>query len=404
MCDVTRGVHKLIRIKTIKPGKWSTIIIVLLGILVVFIGIRNVYSNQGAKGVSSQGNIEKTDDSRRLVSNLLKTVLDRAFPILKTGVEEEASDPIFKSLLRVVARWNYRDPRHLIAAELPIMESYNLAMPNRGRIAELRYSEPHDPQGELEDILSQFKPGEIPLGTDAEGGQQRTGDRFQTPAKTTLDMGEPVVLIYHTHTSEAYKPSKLYNYTPTDVDRTIDPRYTVVRVGKELKKELEGEYGIRVEHITTFHDYPEYTPAYSRSLKSAQNIMAKYPSIKVIIDVHRDAFRMSNNTEKQNARAVSVINISGQDVARILLVWGPDTPNSGETRKFAELLKNKINGQYPGLCRGVLEKKTGQYNQQLSNYAVLVEIGSNSSTMEEALEAVPYFARALSEAIKEIKE
>ena len=87
------------------------------------------------------------------------------------------------------------------------------------------------------------------------------------------------------------------------------------------------------------------------------------------------------------------------------LCWcGAQSAQSSETRKFAELLKNKINADCPGLCRRVLEKKTGQYNQQLSNYSVLVEVGSNANTMEEALASVPYMAKAISEAIKEIKE
>ncbi len=389
------------RIKLTKPRGWSTIIIVLLGIFVAFVGIRGTYSDKAAKEVFLHGDAEHNG---RFINDLLKTALDRTFPILKKNPKKETNDSIFKSLLGFVTRWDYKDPKYLIAAELPIMESYNLTVSNRGIAAESRDRILHDSQGELRDILSQYKPGGTQLDTGIKEGHQKADNRFQRPTKTTLNMGEPVVLIYHTHTSEAYKPSKAYNYTPTDVDRTIDPRYTVVRVGAELKNELESKYDIKSVHITTFHDYPEYTPAYSRSLKSARDAIAKHPSIKVIVDVHRDAFRMRNSIEKQNARALSVLNIDGLDVAKILLVWGSDAPNCSETRKFAELLKNKIHAQHPGLCRGVLEKKTGQYNQQLSDYAVLAEIGSNSSTMEEALRAVPYFARALSEAIKEIKE
>lgn len=403
--DVKEGVLKLIRIKNIKLGKWGTVAVMIICFMVLFTGVKNIYLNRPTKEVFLQQNPEAPDDRRQLADILLKTVLDRAFPSIKIMEKDDNNDSFFKSLLKVVTHWNYRDPKYLIVAELPIMGSYNIATPNRGGATGPGRDNLYDSKGDLTDILNQYKPGETSTGAISEKGQEEgTGKVFRSPGRTALDMDRPVVLIYHTHTSEAYKPSKAYNYTPTDVDRTIDPRYTVVRVGKELKNILDTEYNIKSVHVTTFHDYPEYTPAYSRSLKTVRNVMEEYPSIKIIVDVHRDAFRMRNSTEEQNARALSVMKVGGQDIAKLLLVWGPDAPNSSETRKFAELLKNKINGQCPGLCRGVLEKKTGMYNQQLSDYAVLLEVGSNSSTMEEALRAVPYLAKAISEAVKEIKE
>ncbi|MGI6704472.1 MAG: stage II sporulation protein P [Clostridia bacterium] len=393
----------MIRIKAIKPGKWSAVIIVIIGLLALFAGIRSMYLSWYAMEVFSQQGSEISGDGQQLVDSLLRSVLDRAFPAIGTE-RRDRNDSFFRSLIRMVTNWNYRDPKRLIVAELPIMGSYDLPISSRGTSAGVNRGNPYDPEEDLKDILNQYSPGEIEIDTVFEGKTGEDGRQFQNPTRTQLDMEQPVVLIYHTHTSEAYRPSKAYNYTPTDVDRTVDARYSVVRVGRELREVLQSQYEIKTIHITTFHDYPEFTPAYSRSLNSVRRVMAEHPSIKVVLDLHRDAFPMRNRGEEQSARVLSAMRVGGQDIARLMLVWGPDTPNSAETRKFAELLKNKINNQCPGLCRRVLEKRTGQYNQQLSDYSALVEVGSNANTMEEALASVPYLAKAIAEAINEIKE
>jgi stage II sporulation protein P len=400
---VERGTH-VIRIKVIKPGKWSMAVVIAIGLLVLFAGLRSMFMSWPAQEVFSHQDTEVKDDGRYLVDSLLRTTLDKALPAIRAEKQDEGDSSLFKALIRLVARMNYEGPKSFIVAQLPILESYDLPVSSRGGTGREAFGNPYDPEEDLHDILNQYNPGEIEIDTVFEEDEEEPGRQFQSPLRTSLDMEQPVVLIYHTHTSEAYRPSKAYNYTPTDVDRTIDPRYSVVRVGKELQEVLQTQHNIKSVHITTFHDYPEYTPAYSRSLKSAREILARYPSIKVVIDLHRDAFPMRNRAEEQSARALSSIKMGGKDIARLMLVWGPNAPNSGETRKFAELLKNKINEQGPGLCRKVLEKRSGQYNQQLSNYSVLIEVGSNANTMEEALASVPYLAKAVAEAIKEIKE
>jgi len=394
----------LIRIKVVKPGKWSGIIAVVIGLLAMVMGIRSIVMSYSAVEVFSPAETQTQAGSGQLVSSLLRTVLDKAFPAIEAGVIGQDEETVFEKIARRVTLLNYRDPKSFIVAELPIMGSYDVLISNRGSVGAINRGNPYDPEEDLNEILRQYNPGEVEINslTDRENPVQNR--EFQLPAKTSLDKDNPIVLIYHTHTSEAYRPSKAYNYTPTDVDRTIDPRYSVVRVGKELQETLQSQYGIKSVHITTFHDYPEYTPSYTRSLNSIRNILARYPSIRIILDIHRDAFPVRNRAEEQNARALSAMRLGGEETARLMLVWGPDTPNSGETRKFAELLKNKINEQSPGLCRKVLEKGTGQYNQQLSDYSALIEVGSNANTMEEALNSIPYLARAVSETIKEIEE
>ena len=110
-----------------------------------------------------------------------------------------------------------------------------------------------------------------------------------------IDLSEkgPQVLVIHTHTSEAYTPTKENNYIPSDPDRTEDPRYNIVRVGEEIVKYLEEE-GISVVHDKTIHDYPSYNGSYQQSLKTIQAQLEKNPSIKIVLDIHRDGLTLED--------------------------------------------------------------------------------------------------------------
>ncbi|MBA1337146.1 MAG: Stage II sporulation protein P [Firmicutes bacterium] len=396
----------MIKFKTIKPGKWIYVVSIIFAVLAVFLLFRSLlfaYSSVEVFSVDTALSSPSEDNNERM-NTILKTALEKAFPLMAVMNAGGGGVSIFQGIVEIFTRLDYRDPKSFIMAELPIMRSYDIPIASRGEGKGLEPGTPYDPEEELDEILKQFDLGQVNLEPVTAGSLQQASTEFGKPDKTKLDMNMPMVLIYHTHTSEAYKPSSKFNYTPTDVDRTIDPRYSVVRIGKELKEELEGKHNIKVVHVTTFHDYPEYSTSYARSLSTVKNALATYPSIKVILDIHRDAFPVRNKAEETYARNESTMKVGNADTARLMLVWGPDAENSKETRKFAELLKNKINEQVPGLCRKVLEKSIGKYNQHLSNYSALIEVGSNSNTMEEALNSVPYLAKAIAAAIKEIGE
>jgi stage II sporulation protein P len=396
----------LIKFKVVKPGKGTFLAILAIGIISLFVIYRSFLFAYSSVEVFSPSNTspDSPEDSNRVVSTVLKATLERAFPLMAVKKTEENNFSFLRGIVELVTRLNYRDPKSFIMAQLPIMGNYDIPIASRGGVSGHAYGNPYDPEEDLNEILRQYNPEQVQIGPVISDDQQALGTRIEKPEKTRLDMNMPLVLIYHTHTSEAYRPSRRFNYTPTDVDRTIDPRYSVVRVGKELKEELESKYGIKVVHVTTFHDYPDYSPSYARSLNSVKSALATYPTIKIILDIHRDAFPMRNKAEIAIATSETTMEVDGKNIARIMLVWGPDAENSAETRKFAELLKNKINERVPGLCRKVLEKPRGKYNQQLSSYSSLIEVGSNANTMEEALNSIPYLAEAVAKTIKEIGE
>lgn len=206
------------------------------------------------------------------------------------------------------------------------------------------------------------------------------------------------VLILHTHTSESYVPSEKYNYTPSDTFRTLDNNYNMVAVGKVIKSELE-KNGIKVYHDTTTNDYPSYNQSYNKSCAVAEKYIKDHPNIKVVLDIHRDAIADANGNSVKY-----VSNINGKSAACLMMVVGSDLnglkhDNWDSNLSFAFLLQEHINSMYPSLMRPVNFRKQ-RFNQHLAPGAIIVEVGSNANTLDEALCGAQYFAEALSSFIK----
>lgn len=205
------------------------------------------------------------------------------------------------------------------------------------------------------------------------------------------------VLIVHTHTTESYTPSEKYKYTPSDTDRTLDKDYNMVRVGEEIAKILK-ENGVKVYHDTTVNDYPSYNGSYNRSAANVTNAIQNDPSIKIVLDVHRDAVEGTNG---EKTKYTSVID--GKNSASVMLVAGSNLSglshdNWQKNLNFAATLQAHIQALYPGLMRP-LNFRSQRFNQQLSPGAIIVEVGTNGNTLDEALLGAQYFAEGLADYI-----
>lgn len=213
-------------------------------------------------------------------------------------------------------------------------------------------------------------------------------------ARLTLSLPEegPQVLIVHTHGSEAYTPDGGDTYVATGECRTTDTTKSVVRVGDEIAKVLT-EMGLTVVHDTGLYDYPEYNGAYDRSLAAVENWLAQYPSIQVVLDVHRDALIGADGTVYK-----PITTINGEKCAQVMLVMGSnalyDHPNWLENLSLAVKVQKEMNTLWPTLARPI-GLRENRYNQQTAPGAMLVEIGSHGNTLQEALAAARMFARAL---------
>ena len=112
------------------------------------------------------------------------------------------------------------------------------------------------------------------------------------PSALSLSDDGPAVLIVHTHSSEAYTMEAGFEYPESDALRTLDERYSVIRVGDEIADILT-EAGISVLHDTQPNDYPNYNGAYERMRQTIEGYLAEYPSIQMVLDIHRDAAELT---------------------------------------------------------------------------------------------------------------
>ncbi len=110
------------------------------------------------------------------------------------------------------------------------------------------------------------------------------GKAFEIEPNST----EPQVLIMHTHATETYRLYEGLYYDLDDTARTTDKTLDVCAVGAIITQTLN-EAGINTLHDTSLNDYPSYNASYGNSREVVQAYLEQYPSIKVIIDVPRDA-------------------------------------------------------------------------------------------------------------------
>lgn len=205
------------------------------------------------------------------------------------------------------------------------------------------------------------------------------------------------ILIYHTHTWEAYRQVETDRYQETEKWRTKDESYNVVAVGTALASALEA-LGYTVVHDTTAFEPPKLEDAYARSLTMLERRTEAGETYDLYIDLHRDAIASTSNIRR-------TVNIGGEDVARFMVLVGKGTtggyqekPDFAANQAIAEALTENLEKQCEGLSREV-KVRTGRFNQHIAPCCILIECGTNENTLEEVLCGVPYLAQALADTL-----
>ena len=209
----------------------------------------------------------------------------------------------------------------------------------------------------------------------------------------------PLVLIVHTHGTEAYLPDGVDYYLPEEDFRSRDPRETVVAVGEVIAEALE-MLGIGVVHDTTMHDADNFNYAYTHSATAVKQYLKEYPSIRYVIDVHRDSIFGTNDVCGK-----TLTTAEGIETAQLMLVVGTDEsgsshPNWKKNLTVAAHLQQRFNTLYPTLARPVNLREHG-FNQWLSAGSLILEVGSCGNTLTEAKRAGVFFATAFADLLAE---
>lgn len=192
------------------------------------------------------------------------------------------------------------------------------------------------------------------------------------------------VIIYHTHSSEAFVPT-------SGEPRSENPDHTVVFLGKLIESRLITE-GIEVIHSCKCHD-SQYNKSYVESRKTAQEILAATPDASLMIDIHRDGVGKTAEVGWK----VTTTEIAGKHAGQIMFVLSSAHENWRQNNRVATDLHNLLEDRYPGLSRGILVRLNSTYNQDLHSGAILVEIGGHWNTLEEATYGAELFAEVLAE-------
>lgn len=204
------------------------------------------------------------------------------------------------------------------------------------------------------------------------------------------DASEPQILIYHTHSQEGFADSV-----------EGDPSTTIVGVGEYLAQILQEEYGYNVIHNTNVYDFIDgkldRNRAYSLALTEIEAILAQYPSIEVVIDLHRDGV-------DENVHLVT--NINGKPTAQFMFFNGLsysarngpisylENPYIEDNLAFSLQLKLACEKYYPGVSRKIFLKSL-RYNLHVRPRSVLIEAGAQNNTLEEMMNAMEPLADVL---------
>lgn len=209
------------------------------------------------------------------------------------------------------------------------------------------------------------------------------------------DVSKPVVLIYHSHTTECFTLLDVGYYTASADLKTKDIERNMVRVGDEICRMLELR-GISVIHDREIHD-EEYNSSYDSSRQSVEKYLEEYPSIEITIDVHRDSI-----TYKDGTKVKPTVEINGKKAAKMMIISGceynrvKNFPDWQENLHFSAAVTNQLNSKYEGLMRPILFSER-KYNMDLTKNSFLLEIGTEANTLDEACYSGRLFADGLAD-------
>ncbi|MGM9928612.1 MAG: stage II sporulation protein P [Bacillus sp. (in: firmicutes)] len=295
--------------------------------------------------------------------------------------EEEKLDSIPKQLLKLSANISLDDPRSLLGRELPgfsLFDSQILVAGEGTDYTNMPYesSPPND----------EIPTGDTPLQNvdDLESNP----DEVTPPINSETTGGRKVVFIYHTHNRESFLP---YLKGVTDINAASHSEINITKVGERLQKSLE-ERGIGADVDTTdimdrlVKKGLKYSKSYQESRAVIQEAMTDNKEMAYLIDIHRDSKRKKDTT----------VTIDGKEYAKLAFIVGGNNAEYQKNYALAEKIHKALVKQFPGISRGVFKqggaKHNGKYNQDLSEKAMLLEVGGVDNTFEELYRSMDAFA------------
>lgn len=304
-----------------------------------------------------QGLTQRIDEAH------LSRLMAYGWPIL--GAAEQKEDSVAEVLLRTLLGFDPTDPYDQMGQGMAVL---TLARDQAGQLSAGRQDEAVVEEDIYSDMAAMAddwhfelsKLQEIPLTDDVQ------------------------VLLYHTHNAETYKPTD-------GVSKRAGENAGVSTAADVFQEALEKKYGLKTLHCKVLHDYPNWNRSYINSLASVKDLLNANPNVRAVFDVHRDAGFTSKDP--------TTITIGGEKAAKIMIVVGANHDNWQSNLAFAQALEDKSNELYPGLVRSIRIVQANRYNQQAHPHSLILEIGSDLNTQEEANYSLECFAQVVSEVL-----
>lgn len=209
---------------------------------------------------------------------------------------------------------------------------------------------------------------------------------LQKPLEWDLYGTDPTVLILHTHSTESYTRTT-EDYREVSAWRTLEEDYNMLSIGRQVAELLTRE-GIAVLQDRELHDYPSYNGSYVHARSAIASYLKQYPSIRLVLDLHRDASGGEGGQMRTKAQ------VEGQPCAQLMMVVGTNHETYEENLSFALKLHVQLETQAPGITRP-LQLRQQRFNQDLCPAALIVEVGAAGNTHPEAMTAAKELAKAI---------
>lgn len=223
------------------------------------------------------------------------------------------------------------------------------------------------------------------------------------PEVKIKETNEPQVLIMHTHTSESYLQKDTGYFYENFYPRSLENGKNVTAVGEMITQVLKN-HGINTIHSTVYHDNPSYNGSYCRAAQTIKETIEKYPSIQMVIDVHRDS--MGN---KELGKVKPTFNYDGKKSSQLMIICGCDPdgsvgfPNWEKNLSLGLRLQKYCETLFPGITRPLNFSKV-KYNEHLTPGSLLIEVGSDVNTLKESLHTGFMLGTSLSKMLNDLKK
>lgn len=367
--------RELSLIRLIKKGS-----VYFLSVFFTFILIGLLTTVSPTYRISSQILTEWTNKVESATFLHLFGMENRAF---RHATELEQFPSISSSLFQIATDVKLNDVRSLLGNELPGFQIFDTKILLAGEGTDYT-NLPMESAAPLEDILQDRH---AIINDDHK-------DRTNSKVKTSLTTGDKnVVFIYNTHNRESFLPALP---DVSNANLAFHHEANVTKLSERLEKALKsagiGTIVDQTDHMQVLKDRGmKYPKSYQVARETVEVALSKYRDVVYVFDIHRDSQGYDKTTKK----------IKGKDYAKIMFVVGAEHANYERNLQFATDLHYLLEKKYPGISRGIFQKKgpgtNGVFNQDLSDHAILLEIGGVENNWDELYRTTDVFAEVFSE-------